>query len=228
MSFFTKHKLWLIPLLIALALAPFLSFLDLKIENYFYETGNDPNTHFWKSPFLDFMYDYGNLLGQGLFVLAVLIAILTFIFKALKPYRNPSLVIILTMILGPGISINAGLKEYWGRPRPKQIEQFGGSQQFRPFYSPQLKPPEPSKSFVCGHCSMGFMYLTLAVIGLWIGSRTLLYTGLILGAGFGILLSFVRMAQGGHFFSDTLFAALIVWCMALISGWLIYAREESA
>ena len=67
------------------------------------------------------------------------------------------------MVVGAGFIVHTALKDHWGRPRPKQIIAFGGEQTFRPFYSPNFfHQPEPSKSFPCGHCTMGFYFFAVA------------------------------------------------------------------
>ena len=46
--------------------------------------------------------------------------------------------------------------------------------------------------------------------------------GLIISFGLGILLSMARIVQGGHFISDVLFAALLMWETAYFVDWLVF------
>lgn len=206
---------------------PFLSWLDLKIERFFYSIGNDRVEHFVSLPITDFMFNYGPLPAEILTGLSVLVLVLSYLISALKKWRNASLVLILTLAIGSGFFTHMILKDHWGRPRPKQVIEFGGTQEFRPFYQPNFfHQPMPSKSFPCGHCTMGFFFFALALVGKRVNSKPLAYLGYFLAIVLGAGLSITRMAQGGHFFSDTLFSALIMWYTAKAMDWLVYSGEH--
>ena len=224
MTFIDTHKRWIYPTLIVLFLAPFTPYLDLEFENYFYSIGNDPISHFVSNPLTDFVYDFLPLPIMGFLILCGLLFLLSFF--ALKPLRNPMMVIMLTTILGSGLLVHVAAKEVWGRPRPKQVENYGGNQPYRPIWKPEYNPPEPSKSFSCGHCTLGFVFFSLYLVGIRIRSRYLQILGLTLALFLGFLFGFVRMAQGAHFFSDVIFSAYFMWIAALISDWLVYKPEE--
>ncbi|MGE5189970.1 MAG: phosphatase PAP2 family protein [Gemmatimonadota bacterium] len=134
--------------------------------------------------------------------------------------------ILLCVIVGPGLIVNGILKDHWGRPRPRQIVEFGG----RFPYAPPLSPaPARGKSFPCGHCSVGYLYAA----GWWLWRRrrprraaASLTAGLVLGT----LLGIGRMAAGAHFLSDVVWSGLI----ALGTAHALYyhalripAREDS-
>jgi membrane-associated PAP2 superfamily phosphatase len=70
---------------------------------------------------------------------------------------------------------------------------------------------------------MGFYFFAVAFLGRYYGSKRLLYSGLLMALGLGGSLSYARMAQGGHFLSDVLFSALIVW---LTTIWTYYFMLE--
>jgi membrane-associated PAP2 superfamily phosphatase len=215
-----KHKRWLLPLLFVVLLAPLTPWLDLSIAHYFYDAGKDSAAHFMTAPWIDFMYHWGVWIPN-------LFAILAVPFLFFKKWRKPALVITLTAIVGSGLIAHGILKDYWGRPRPKQVEMFGGTQEYRPFWRPNFHPPEPSRSFVCGHCSIGFLFLTLVILGLRKASKPLYWTGIALSTIFGGGLGLARMAAGGHFFSDVLFAALLLWWTSLSMDWLVWADENT-
>ncbi len=118
----------------------------------------------------------------------------------------------LVSILGSGLLVNAGLKEYWGRARPVQVSQFGGTQHF----TAALVPTDQCRhncSFVSGHATSGYILMAVGLMGSVATRRRWLGVGLAWGA----VVSLARIAEGGHFLSDTLFAGLAVWG----SGWLI-------
>ena len=115
-------------------------------------------------------------------------------------------------VLGSGLLVNAGLKEYWGRARPVQVSEFGGKQHF----SPPLQPTnqcEHNCSFVSGHATSGYILMAVGLMGSVATRRR----WLLIGLAWGAVVSLARIAEGGHFLSDTLFAGLAVWG----SGWLI-------
>ncbi len=45
--------------------------------------------------------------------------------------------LLVTMILSAGVLTNLTFKSYWGRPRPVVVTQFGGDQQFVPWWDPR-------------------------------------------------------------------------------------------
>jgi membrane-associated PAP2 superfamily phosphatase len=119
------------------------------------------------------------------------------------------------LIVGPGLIINVVLKDHFGRPRPRQIEKFGGDLKFAPLGEPTFD--SRGRSFPSGHASMGFFWFAPAIY-FWSRSRRLGW-GLI-GLGFihGGLMGFARMAQGGHWLSDVIWSGGIVY----LSSWLVY------
>ncbi|MCB1114101.1 MAG: phosphatase PAP2 family protein [Chlamydiia bacterium] len=219
MEFLFKHKRWLWPLIALVIIAPMTPWIDLKIEDFFYNRGNDPNTHFMTSPLIKLMY-------EKVVKIPTILAFLCLPLILFKKFRKPAQVIVLTMIVGNGLITEFILKDYWGRPRPKQIERYGGSQQYRPFWLPNFHPPEPSRGFVSSHVAAGFLFLTGVVLTQRYRSRTLFWASVLLSLIFGVGLSLTRMAQGGHFFSDCLVAGLIMWWTALMMNWLVYADED--
>ncbi len=48
----------------------------------------------------------------------------------MQRYRLACSFLALLYILGPGVLVNLLFKEHWGRPRPVNIVEFGGTQQY--------------------------------------------------------------------------------------------------
>src|SRR6185369_1096288 len=48
-----------------------------------------------------------------------------------------ALFLIATLALAPGLMANVILKDNWGRPRPVEIQEFYGPEQFRPWWDPR-------------------------------------------------------------------------------------------
>ena len=129
------------------------------------------------------------------------------------------LFLLMTLALAPGLGSNVILKEYWGRPRPIDIQQFGGQEHFVAWWDPRGDCPK-NCSFVSGDVSGAFWTLAPAAL-VPPGWRALAYATVFV---FGTSISLARMAFGGHFFTDVFFAGvltyLIVWTMhGLIFRW---------
>jgi len=212
----------LLPIIITIILTPITPWLDLNSAHFFFEQGS-----FSTAPAYTFFYHYGIIPAWIAVISSSLLYLLSFFTDKLTLWRPYLLVMILTLVLGSGIIVHALLKENWGRPRPRQIEEFGGMQKFRPYYIPNFSNQfESSKSFSCGHCSMGFYFFALALVGTRLQKRWLSILGYCLAFGLGIALSLTRIAQGGHFFSDTLITALIMWLTACVLDWVYFERPS--
>lgn len=216
-----KYLWWLLPVLALLLVTPFLSQWDQNIEDYFYQN------HFASNAFYDFMYVYGVIPALFVGLSALLILALSYVVPSYKKWRRPALVLVLTMAIGAGFIVHTLLKDHWGRPRPKQVIEYGGKQPFRPYYNPNLNNPiEPSKSFPCGHCTMGFYFFAVALLFRRFGYRKWSWTFFIFSLAMGIALGITRMGQGGHFLSDVLVTGLILWITAGAFDWLIYEAQD--
>jgi lipid A 4'-phosphatase len=127
----------------------------------------------------------------------------------------------VSLALGPGLLVNVGLKNHWGRPRPGRIAQFGGDERFVPWWQPD-GGCEKNCSFVSGEASAAFWAIAPAALTppQW---RPLAYGAALT---FGGAISLSRMVTGGHFLSDTIFAGvftfIIIWLTyALVYRWLL-------
>ena len=217
-----KHLLWSLPVLVTLFLTPFTPFIDISLSNLFY----DPVTNSFSSDFfLKLIFKFGPYPAILCSVVALFVLIFSFFKESLEKWRPAALLVFLTLVIGSGLIVNLIFKDHWGRPRPRQIVEFGGMQEYRPFYLPNFgRLPEPSKSFPSGHSSAGFALLALCFAS-WRHNKTkILWASAIFTAILGGLLSFARIAQGGHFFSDVLLSLLIMWLTALILDRWIYDR----
>ena len=235
-----RNAFWLIPIIIALLITPVTPMLDLEIARLTYHkqvAGEVSRTHhgFFSNLFFDSMFNVGGIPAQVIGVLAAIFFLYsayrqkfkplspTKFLQKFKPWRAIALVLSLNLIIGCGVITHTLLKEFWGRPRPRQVEEFGGKQQFRPYYSPALKSlSEPSKSFPSGHSTTGFYFFCIYFLGKRYQKKWVARLGLATGAGLGILLSITRIVQGGHFLSDVLFGALIMWETACFVDWLVF------
>jgi lipid A 4'-phosphatase len=132
----------------------------------------------------------------------------------------------LLMLLGPGLLVNAVGKDNWGRPRPKQIQEFGGPDTY--ITAGAIGPvAKDRKSFPSGHASMGF-YL-LAGYFVWRGRRPVLArAGLAAGVLMGAAIGWARIVQGGHFLSDVIWAGAVVFAAGELLAWLLLRERPLA
>jgi len=104
--------------------------------------------------------------------------------------------------------VNLVLKNFWGRARPNDIQEFEGDDVFTPWF--QFSDAcQTNCSFVSGDSSVGF---SIAVLYLMTKKISFLYASLV----FGFSIGFIRILAGGHFLSDILFSGVIVISLNLI------------
>lgn len=156
----------------------------------------------------------------ALLAAAALTALLAgFWMRKYAAWRKEAVFILLLLGLGPGLLINVLLKEEFGRARPREIVEFGGSEQFTPFWRPGTAGT--NSSFPSGHAAIAF-----AVLGPWFvlreKQRRTAALFLILGLLFGTCVGIARILQGAHFLSDILWAGGLVYLvgslLALLMG----------
>lgn len=211
----------LVPLLLFLLLTPWLSRVDLAVSHLFFH-----ENAFASHPFLDAIFHYAIFPAWMIVLPACFLCIAAFFQPAWRKWQRPAAACVLTLAIGSGLIIHAIFKEHWGRPRPKQVIAFGGTQPFSPYYQPHFFSPVPAKSFPAGHPSMGFYFFIFVWLGRFYGSSKLVWIGWTASLGLGILLGFGRIAQGGHFFSDVLVSSLIMWWSALFCSWLFLPTKQ--
>lgn len=183
---------------------------DLRIQRLFYEPGNGWT---WADhPLAVFLYDYGTIPALSAGILGGLIWAAAWFKPAFKPFSRAGLFAGLLLAVGPWLLVNEVFKEHFGRPRPREIRQFGGDQEFHRLWQPGI--PHEGASFPSGHASMGFYWLGLFVF-YHRGRPTRAKIFLAAGLAHGCLMGFGRMVQGAHFASDVLWSAGFDYLTAL-------------
>ena len=118
--------------------------------------------------------------------------------------------LICTLIIS-AITIEIVMKGEFGRARPRDIIEFNGDKQFTRAFEISDQCSK-NCSFVSGHAGIGFYFLC---IGFLVRKKWAFLPGLALG----LVLSYARITQGGHFLSDVIIAGyvtlLIAWLNAL-------------
>jgi lipid A 4'-phosphatase len=183
--------------------------LDLQAASVFYHPDNPdslwPDGNFW---LWDFFYRGVPALAAVLVLGSLFILVYSSLRGKLVQYKLAAGCVLLTILLGPGLLVNAIFKDNWCRPRPNQITEFGGHMH----HIPPLMIGESRKgeSFPAGHPSVGF---SLAIFWLLLRGRKpkLATAALIIAIASGLLMGVGRMAAGGHFLSDVLWSGFMTF-----------------
>lgn len=117
-------------------------------------------------------------------------------------------VALLVLAIGPGLLVNAILKEHTGRARPVNIIEHGGDRDFTPAFVPS---DQGGGSFSSGHAAAAFFWMTVALL-----ARRRRSLWLTMAIAYGVVVGLVRIAAGGHFLSDVLVSFFIVLLVTLI------------
>jgi membrane-associated phospholipid phosphatase len=133
------------------------------------------------------------------------------------PSGRAMIFLIATMIVGPGLIVNLGLKDHWHRPRPIQTQDFNGSSPFVPWYDDN-GGCKRNCSFVSGEASTAFWMVAPASVvpPPWRGPA------LVAAFAFGFGASLLRLAFGGHYLSDVLLGGLITLIVVEVVRRLIW------
>jgi lipid A 4'-phosphatase len=212
--------------LLALALALFLAApgIDLATSRLFFVAGSGFPYGRWP-PFL--------LLHHAVpWITAAILAVLAFaagwLFFAGRPLwrfdRKALLFLLLATAIGPGLLANTLFKDHWGRARPVQVSEFGGTRQFTPAAVPSNQCPR-NCSFVSGDAALGFSLIAFAFL-LEPGRKR--RRGIAAALAFGALIGLARVAEGAHFLSDVVFAGFVVWGSSALLFWWVVERDGLA
>jgi lipid A 4'-phosphatase len=189
--------------------------LDLKLSALFYDAAAK-NFPLKFNTLAAIARDAAMWIAWGL----ALPAIVALVIKGLRPDK-PLLIsgraivfLLVTMILSAGVLTNLTFKSYWGRPRPVTVTQFNGTEPFVAWWDPRGTCGR-NCSFFSGEGATAFWTYAPAALAppAW---RPLAYAAATV---FGVTTSVLRMAFGGHFFTDVAIAGLVTYLVI----WLAYA-----
>jgi len=191
--------------------------IDLAVSHYFYDDHgfdghNAPERlgrdFFRVAPFV-VMAAYAALYALRRYGVAVPFA----------PSGRGVISLVVTMTLGPGLIVNLGLKDHAHRPRPVQTRDFGGTDEFRPWYRFD-GACRRNCSFASGEAASGFWMVAPASLA----PPPLRAVALGAAIAFGVGASLLRIAFGGHYLSDTLLGGLISLIVIVLARWAIWPR----
>src|SRR6266481_5482946 len=192
--------------------------LDLKLATLFY----DPAIKSFPIK-LDAVAEFARDAAMWIAWAFALPAIVAFVVKLARPDRpmlipgRAAIFLLVTIILSAGILTNRTFKSYWGRPRPVMVTEFNGPWQFVPWWDPRGACGK-NCSFFSGEGATAFWTFAPAALTppAW---RPLAYAAATL---FGITTSALRMAFGGHFFTDVAAAGLVTFLVIWLAYGYIY------
>jgi membrane-associated PAP2 superfamily phosphatase len=188
-------------LAVAAASALFLAFqgIDLRFSDLFYRTKGG----FW----LRRNDALGLFRATNDILLAIIVAglIASVAVKLARPERPsmvpPNIVVFLlsTLVLGPLLLVNVILKNTWGRPRPIQVDAFGGDAPYVEVWR-ITDWCAANCSFVSGEASSAIWLVAVALVL----PKSVRAPAVVAAVAYALLLSLNRIAFGGHFLSDVL------------------------
>ena len=210
-----SHPMIVVGLYVVVVSSFFLIFpnVDFWASGLFYSEVSG----FWASneAFLRDVRHLGPFLVRVIAIACVAVLVLKLLVPGrapIMPLRKP-IFLLSTLILGPGILVNAVLKDNWGRPRPRYVEEFGGDLPYQPVWK-ITDYCDSNCSFVSGEASAAIWLTSIAFLVPPTWRKAVLAFVIPLC----LVLSANRVAFGGHFFSDT----LISWGVTLLLILAIY------
>ena len=209
---------WLIPLGLLLGLSAVLrnTDLDLEVQRLFFQPPQGwvyRQRDLWR-----FLYHFGPTPAVILGWASLAAFIGSFRFRRIAPYRRIALFMALVIMVGPVLLVNGAFKGYWGRPRPRDVEEFGGQEPFLVLWEKGV--PGEGKSFPSGHAATGF-YLVAPFFVLRRTSKKSAAAFLAVGLSYGLLMGLARMVQGAHYLSDVIWAGGFVYLSGLGGCYLL-------
>ncbi len=208
--------------LIVLVLSVLCSGIDLAVSRLFYRPGQ--GFFLGGNPVFAFLHVtafYGARILGALLLLGMLISLARRqIFLDMKTKAWTFL--LLGLLLAPGLVANGIFKDHWGRARPSEIVEFGGTAHF----SRALVPSHQCSrncAFVSGDGAFGFYLPIFAYVVPLRSSRRTFWGGMAAAC----LFSLARLAAGAHFLSDTLFAGFFVQVALALLHAAMYGGKET-
>ena len=215
-------ELWMVLALLVIATGLLAhSGVDLQLASLFYQAGGWPvGEQFpWK-----LLYRIDRTPAVLLALGWLVVVLRSFTQPDLRQWRRAGIFMVLLLILGPGLLVNSLFKEHWGRPRPREVTQFDGSKQFLQPWQPGISGK--GRSFPSGHSSAAFYLATPWFVYRYrkpVAAACWFWGGIV----FGLLMSVARIAQGGHFLTDCLWAFGMVWLTGQVLAALLLLEQEN-
>jgi membrane-associated PAP2 superfamily phosphatase len=196
---------------------------DIVVSGLFYSEAQNAWPWRHSEPWMT-LYHYGPMPGLILGCGGAVVFLLSWCGARLGSWREKGLFLALLLAIGPGLAVNGVCKPLWMRPRPHQIDSFGGDYAFVGVWG--FGPRGASKSFPSGHASMGFFLMGPAFL-LYRRQRRWALLFLVLGLLGGAVLGLARIAQGQHFLSDVIWSGGMVYLAGVILSYLLRLSSDA-
>ena len=232
-----KYHFWIIFSLLIVVSTIFFVWpsIDLKTSHLFFTTYGfaagpmDTMKFFLRGP----IFKLAQKTVDVVYAMTLIVSGLLIAYAYFKNKRNlliGALFIFLSFVIGPGLLVNAILKNHWGRPRPYYTQSFV-------WHQPYVRVWEMSNecdhncSFVAGDSSTAFAFLAFAFLPF--RKR---YWKIIIAGLSGVYFAFngiLRIIHGAHYLSDVVIGALLIYlviigCYQLCYKYLIYKLARSS
>jgi lipid A 4'-phosphatase len=172
---------------------------------------------------------FGRALAMWMVTALAVPAGITLLVKLISPRTcmlipaRAAVLLMTTLVLAPGLLTNVVLKEHWGRPRPIDVHEFSGGHAFVAWWDPRGSCLH-NCSFVAGEGSGAFWTFAPAALAP-APVRPLAYAAAL---GFGVATGTLRIAFGGHFFSDVVFSGVFTFLIIWVVHGLLYRWPRPA
>jgi len=161
----------------------------------------------------------------GVALAAVAAAVASFRIPALRPWRGAALALAATCLAGQ-LAVNQ-LKHHTTLPRPYDLETLGGYTPY-PLHWWTWARARAGGALPSGHAGAGYSMLTLYFAGWALNRPAWRWWGLALGVSAGVAFSVVRILQGAHFLSQTLWSATLLWFLAALFFYPVIVGRSAA
>jgi len=146
----------------------------------------------------------------------------------LRPWTPILLAVGAAMLLGP-LLVNV-MKSWTAQHCPVDVQPFGGVVDYvadrdGPFWATSVA--SAGRCLPSGHAGGGYALLALYFAGWAAGRPTWRWRGLAIGIVAGALFSAVRIAQGAHFASATLWSAMVDWTVCAVIFFPLLCRAKT-
>lgn len=213
-----RSRLILLTFLSSSALLVAFPGIDIAISRLFFDGESFPQNQWWQQALHD---------GLNYFLcfsLAIVAAIYAYNRLARQHLGGVTgrklLFLVLALIVGGGLIVNAGLKNHFGRARPRDVIEFNGPKTFTPAFV-FSRECRTNCSFSSGDAAGGFFSISLAMAF----SRRRRWWVVALAAG--TIPSIGRIASGAHFFSDTVVSFFVMLFVSDVLHHYLVLNHES-
>jgi lipid A 4'-phosphatase len=194
--------------------------IDIAISRMFFDDGF-PRNQWWQA----LLHDSLNwFLGLSLGAVVAMYAINRIFKRSICNVDGRRvLYLFLVLALGAGLIVNVALKDNFGRARPRDVAEFGGTRQFTPAFV-MSRECRTNCSFSSGDAAGGFFSIAV-VYALARRRRAALVAALAIGG----VQSLARISSGAHFFSDTGVSFFVMLILAdVLFFYLVTSPDERA